>query len=448
MNGTTPTPIAMWGYSPIGTQGTVKIAQYLPVLQPVSGGGYLAQVHFQALSGTAGHSSSINFVDLPGATPPFTRGLWDNSAIAITGVTWTNSSVSVVSGTVLPPTIAASNVSITGTAQVGSVLTAVLTPADATATYQWQKSATASGTYAPISGATASTYTPVAGDATIYIQVVATGTGSYSGTVISAATGAVAAATYSIDIAAIPGVTAPVGGAIPVTAITPTSEYIGTVTWSPADSTFKSNTVYTATITLTPKTGYTLTGVTANFFTVAAATSVTNSANSGVITAVFPATGAAISLGTGWNLVSLPLVPTSVTISGGTPIVIEYYNTWVSPAGWKATTASGMVDGQAYWVAMSAPGTLTVTGTVAPVAPNPPSSYDVVVGWNMIGYTSTTSEAASVYLAGVSGIVRLYSYNNVTGYSSVTTTGTGSAAAMNPGQGYWLAVTAAGTIYP
>jgi hypothetical protein len=97
---------------------------------------------------------------------------------------------------------------------------------------------------------------------------------------------------------------------------------------------------------------------------------------------------------------------------------------------------------------MSAPGTLTVTGTVAPVAPNPPSSYDVVVGWNMIGYTSTTSEAASVYLAGVSGIVRLYSYNNVTGYSSVTTTGTGSAAAMNPGQGYWLAVTAAGTIYP
>jgi hypothetical protein len=48
--------------------------------------------------------------------------------------------------------------------------------------------------------------------------------------------------------------------------------------------------VYTATITLTAKTGYTLTGVTANFFTVAGATSVSNSADSGVVTAVFPAT--------------------------------------------------------------------------------------------------------------------------------------------------------------
>jgi hypothetical protein len=86
-------------------------------------------------------------------------------------------------------------VAITGTPQVGSVLTAgALTPSGATASYQWQESATPGGTYTAITGATTGTYTPVAGDATKYIEVVATGTGSYSGTETSAATGPVAAA--------------------------------------------------------------------------------------------------------------------------------------------------------------------------------------------------------------------------------------------------------------
>jgi len=93
--------------------------------------------------------------------------------------------------------------------------------------------------------------------------------------------------------AAIAGVTAPVTGATPVTTTTAGTGYTGTVSWSGSPSTFAAVTTYTATITLTPTSGYTLTGVTANFFTVAGATSVTHSANSGVITAVFPSTEAA-----------------------------------------------------------------------------------------------------------------------------------------------------------
>lgn len=93
-----------------------------------------------------------------------------------------------------------------------------------------------------------------------------------------------------VSIAAIPGVTAPVTGQTPVTTITETAQYSGTVTWSPADGSFAASTVYTATITLTAKSGYRLNGVPAGFFTVAGATSVSNAANSGVITAVFPAT--------------------------------------------------------------------------------------------------------------------------------------------------------------
>jgi hypothetical protein len=93
--------------------------------------------------------------------------------------------------------------------------------------------------------------------------------------------------TAVINMAAIAGVAAPVAGATPVSATTAGTGYTGTVSWSGSPSTFAANMRYTATITLNATSGYTLTGVSANFFTVAGAASVTHSANSGVITAVF-----------------------------------------------------------------------------------------------------------------------------------------------------------------
>jgi len=105
-----------------------------------------------------------------------------------------------------------------------------------------------------------------------------------------------------IDIKDKQGVTVPVLGATPVTAITPTAQFTGTITWAhgngTAGATFGAQRVYTATITLTPETGFTLQGVAADSFTVAGAASVSNPANSGVITAVFPATSAQ---GGGWG---------------------------------------------------------------------------------------------------------------------------------------------------
>lgn len=64
--------------------------------------------------------------------------------------------------------------------------------------------------------------------------------------------------------------------------------YTATVVWSPAetDGVFHAGTPYTATITLTPNTGYTLTGIASNSFTLPNAT-VTHSANSGSITAYY-----------------------------------------------------------------------------------------------------------------------------------------------------------------
>jgi len=88
---------------------------------------------------------------------------------------------------------------------------------------------------------------------------------------------------------AITGLTPPVTGATPVTAITNTTQYTGSVTWSDTPTTFAGETVYTATITLTVKSGYTLTGLASDFFTVAGSTSVSFTSPN-TVTVVFPAT--------------------------------------------------------------------------------------------------------------------------------------------------------------
>jgi len=100
----------------------------------------------------------------------------------------------------------------------------------------------------------------------------------------------------TITKTAIEGVIAPIYGNTPVSTITASDQYTGTVVWkdaegnAPYNNTFDPGTVYTATITLSPTENYTLTGVAANFFTVTGTTSVSNAANSGVINAVFPKT--------------------------------------------------------------------------------------------------------------------------------------------------------------
>jgi hypothetical protein len=90
-----------------------------------------------------------------------------------------------------------------------------------------------------------------------------------------------------VNIAAIQGLTVPVAGETPVTEITENAQYSGTVIWKDNPSVFTDSTVYIATIVLTAKEGYTLQGVEADFFKVEGAVSVSNNANSGVVTAVF-----------------------------------------------------------------------------------------------------------------------------------------------------------------
>lgn len=93
--------------------------------------------------------------------------------------------------------------------------------------------------------------------------------------------------------------TAPVKNEVPQTEIT-TDEYTATVSWSPeVTDKFVYNTVYTATITITPKTNYTVKGIAKNGYTVSGAETVTNEADSATITAVYAATGSKSSGGSG-----------------------------------------------------------------------------------------------------------------------------------------------------
>ncbi|MDR0472620.1 MAG: polysaccharide deacetylase family protein [Treponema sp.] len=91
----------------------------------------------------------------------------------------------------------------------------------------------------------------------------------------------------TISVSNIQGVPAPKTGATPVKAITASSQFTGTVEWTPDHTVFLTSTQYTASITLTPIKGYTLQGVNANFFKVNGAET-TNSAGTGVVTAKFP----------------------------------------------------------------------------------------------------------------------------------------------------------------
>ena len=131
-------------------------------------------------------------------------------------------------------------------------------------------------------------------------------------------------------------VTAPVSGATPVRTIDKT-QYSGSVTWTPtiaASAAFAPGTTYTATVSLTAKSGYTFTGVGANRFTCTGSTSVSNPANgssSGTIMTVtisFPATGAATVPGAPQNLSLNP---------GDTQIGVS----WTAPANSGGSTLTG-----------------------------------------------------------------------------------------------------------
>jgi len=197
-----------------------------------------------------------------------------------------------------------------------------------------------------------------------------------------------------ITLSNIMSVTAPVAGAVPVTTISSNTQYTGTVSWSPSASQFAADTVYTATISLTPQPGFTFTGVAEDFFTVAGATNVSNSPDSGVITAIFPATAATITLADLWGI--------APPASGETPatniIIFAWYNS-EQTGSWAGQYTSGGV----VWEPAVTGNFLPSTSYTAVITLNPRSGYTV---WGVPAGFFKVAGASSVIHAAETNVIR------------------------------------------
>ncbi len=197
-------------------------------------------------------------------------------------------------------------------------------------------------------------------------------------------------AAMPIAKAAIAGVTAPVSGATPVTAVTYSAEYTATVSWSPVTTLFAPEAAYTATITIAPKAGYTLTGVPVNFFTVAGATTM-NAADSGVVTAEFPAT-AAIPV-TEVPVTTVPIATADIAgvtapVTGATPVTtVTYSAEYTATVSWSPATTL-FVPGTAYTA------TIAITPKVGYTLTGVPANFFIVGG-----ATTTNEENSGVVIA-------------------------------------------------
>jgi len=326
------------------TATTINIAAIDGVTAPVTGA-----TPVTAVTATAQYTGTVAWSGNPttfagGTAYTATITLTPKSGYTLTGVTAdfftvsgaspvNNSADSGVITAVFPATDTTINIAaiggVTAPATGGTPVTAITTTAQYTGTVAWKRTSDddpLTGNFAASTEYTATiTLTPTTGftltgvAADFFTVSGATATNSANSGVITAVFPATAATT--ISIAAISGVVAPTAGVVPVSAITETAQYTGTVAWSGSPAIFAETTAYTATITLTPKTGYTLTGVAANFFTVSGASPVNNSADSGVITAVFPTTGT-VSNGAALNITFTltdasisPTVPSSISYS-------------------------------------------------------------------------------------------------------------------------------------
>ena len=181
-------------------------------------------------------------------------------------------------------------------------------------TIKYTYSNTADGTYTEEVPTNAGTY---------YVKATVEETADYSGLESNAVEFTILPKTINT---AITQLTAPVKNEVPQTEIT-TDEYTATVVWSPeVTDKFVYNTVYTAIITITPKTNYTVKGIAENGYTVSGAETVTNETNSATVTAVYSATGSYDTVDTnefikpleivGWTYGDTPNAPTATAKYG------------------------------------------------------------------------------------------------------------------------------------
>jgi len=177
-------------------------------------------------------------------------------------------------------------------------------------------------------------------------------------------------------------------------------------------------------------------------------------------------TGYELNLVKGWNLISLPLIPldTDITVIvsasnlasenvSSVGIVRAYDPETAGFPYYMPETGSGeltkMHDGYGFWVFMNEDDTLTIIGRQWPAPPAVMPTYQVVPGWNLIGFKSLNDDEETNYLASLNysdlfdPYPVIWSYNAVAGaYQNV------KGGTMIVGHGFWIWLLESGFIVP
>ena len=161
-----------------------------------------------------------------------------------------------------------------------------------------------------------------------------------------------------------------------------------------------------------------------------------------------------VPLFAGWNLFSPPVVPNNNLLksilapqlaAGEVTIVWSYTGT---PRTWQkfippsTGTLTTIVDGNGYWIYMTAPDTLLVGGTVIPPGVAPPT-YRLLAGWNLIGFKPQPTLANETTSQFLQSLGSNYDLNHVwvwDNYAGAWTKADPSSWLV-PGQALWVYVT-------
>jgi hypothetical protein len=152
----------------------------------------------------------------------------------------------------------------------------------------------------------------------------------------------------------------------------------------------------------------------------------------------------AISLNSGWNLISLPLQPSDHSIDdllsslqGIFTIVWSYQDgAWkmYDPFNPGFSDLTSMEIGYGYWIKMNGTGAINISGNAAP------SAINLASGWNLVGYNSTSSKSAVDAIAGINDKVEIiWSYQNgAWKLYDPANPGFSDLGMLEPGRGYWI----------
>ena len=174
-------------------------------------------------------------------------------------------------------------------------------------------------------------------------------------------------------------------------------------------------------------------------------------------------TGFVLQLQAGWNLMSLPVVPTQTApaqllkplIQLNVLVMVWGYSPTPKPA-WSffappnLGTLKNMVDGQGYWVDVRYAVNITIVGYIFAPPPATPPSYFLATGWNLVGFKpepTITDETVADYLSSITGE---YDQNNVWAYNNTSTSWirADSPYLLQPGQAMWVLMTAPAILRP